>query len=97
MSILIKDMEMPKSCMECPFSDKIAWCLVPGNWRQRYYLPEEGISEDCPLSEIEPCDDAVGRKAVEYLLAYYLGGDMYTEAIADLRNLPSVLAERKEQ
>lgn len=71
MSILIKDMEMPKSCMECPFSDKIAWCLVPGDWRQRYYMPEEDISEDCPLSEIEPCDDAVGRKSVEYPLAYY--------------------------
>ena len=52
MSVIIKDMEMPSSCMECPFSDHEAWCLIPGDWRKRYYCPDDERSDDCPLVEI---------------------------------------------
>jgi len=46
------DMKMPKSCKECPFGDHEAWCLVPGNWRERYYMPTDEVSECCPLKEL---------------------------------------------
>lgn len=52
MSVVIKDMDMPNSCQECPFNSDNAWCLVPGNWRDRYYIPRSGRSEVCPLSEL---------------------------------------------
>lgn len=52
MSIIIKDMKMPKTCKECPFSDHEAWCLIPGDWRERYYMPEDERSEHCPLIEL---------------------------------------------
>ena len=52
MSVLIKGMEMPESCRKCPLSDKEAWCLIPGNWRERYYMPASGRSEYCPLVEV---------------------------------------------
>lgn len=54
MSIMIKDMEMPKTCKECPFSDHEAWCLIPGDWRERYYIPKDERSKYCPLIELPP-------------------------------------------
>ena len=54
MSVLIKGMEMPKNCKDCPFSDHEAWCLIPGSWRERYYCPDDERSNDCPLVEIPP-------------------------------------------
>lgn len=51
--VLIKGIEMPKNCKECPFSDHIAWCLIPGDWRERYYMPTESErSKYCPLKEV---------------------------------------------
>ncbi len=42
MSVIIKGMKIPESCMECPLSDHEAWCLIPDDER----------SHDCPLVEI---------------------------------------------
>lgn len=39
----------PENCVECPYSDHEAWCLLPGDWRIRYYLPDDCISESCPI------------------------------------------------
>lgn len=52
MSVIVKNMEMPKNCKECPFSDHEAWCLIPGSWKERYYCPDDERSDDCPLVEI---------------------------------------------
>ena len=49
MSVVIKDMEMPKSCRDCPFNNENAWCLAPGEWRDRYHIPQSGRSKACPL------------------------------------------------
>ena len=68
MSVLIKGMEMPKNCKECPFSDHEAWCLIPGDWRERYYCPDDERSDDCPLIEVPPHGDLVDRTE---LLAEY--------------------------
>lgn len=52
MGVIVKGMEMPKNCKTCPFSDHEAWCLIPGDWRERYYCPDNERSEYCPLVEI---------------------------------------------
>ena len=54
MSVIVKNMEMPKNCKTCPFSDHEAWCLIPGSWRERYYCPDDERSADCPLIELPP-------------------------------------------
>lgn len=58
MSILIKGMEMPKSCAECPlkyFYDESVFCEECGyltyDWDKKL---EEGRYENCPLIEIQP-------------------------------------------
>ena len=65
MSILIKGMEMPKNCKDCPFSDHEAWCLIPGSWRERYYCPDDERSEHCPLIELPPHGRLIDIKSVE--------------------------------
>ena len=49
MEIQNNNIKKPINCKDCPFSDHEAWCLIPGDWRIRYYCPEDEISEDCPL------------------------------------------------
>jgi hypothetical protein len=72
MSVLIKDMEKPKSCYAvidgefeyCPFVNTDDDCVLllkkgicEGTWEEQY--------SKCPLVEIpEPCEDAVSRNAI---------------------------------
>ena len=56
MSILIKSMEMPKSCDACRLFNN-PWCLAksPKEWRTSYYCPPKGEKQsDCPLIELPP-------------------------------------------
>ena len=49
--ILIRGMEMPKSCDECRLFNE-SWCMALGveNWRKSYNKPPEGGRlPDCPL------------------------------------------------
>lgn len=71
MSVLIKGMKMPKNCIECPFSDHEAWCLIPGDPKMRYYCPKEEISEHCPLVEVpEPHGRLIDADALADDLEY---------------------------
>lgn len=76
MSVLIKDMEKPKSCYAvidgeyeyCPFVNTDDDCVLllnkgtcEGTWEMQY--------SKCPLVELsKPCEDTVSRKAVEEML-----------------------------
>lgn len=77
MSVLIKDMEKPKSCFEiidgdfeyCPFVNTDDDCVLllkkgicNATWKEQY--------SKCPLAEVlEPCEDAVSRKtAIEAVM-----------------------------
>ena len=42
----------PKSCVDCPYGDHEAWCLIPGDWRERYYMPDDEISKYCPIWQV---------------------------------------------
>ena len=48
MSILIKGMEMPKSCNKCNFCRDWGLCLVSEKW-----TPKEGKAPDCPLIPVQ--------------------------------------------
>ncbi len=71
MSIYIKDMEMPTSCKDCPFSDHQAWCLIPGDWHKRYYCPDNEVSADCPLIFIPSHGDLIDRDKVAGFIKPY--------------------------
>lgn len=50
--IAIKDMEMPKCCVECPYFDD--YCALTGKWESD---TEQIRDNDCPLVEIVTCKD----------------------------------------
>ena len=62
MSILIKDMEMPKSCNECTMSIEHA-CMINGNIISDYWARLDRPT-DCPLVELPPHGDLIDRDAL---------------------------------
>ena len=66
MSILIRGMEMPKSCRECRFCNGqadtdygvCAWCSVDGKARDAY------TRQDCPLVPVPEHGDLIDRDAL---------------------------------
>ena len=103
MSVLIKDMEKPKSCYSvidgeseyCPFVNTDDDCVLQlkkgiceGTWEEQY--------SKCPLIEApEPCDDVVSREAaIDAALSAFSRGLL---ASPDIRKLPSVTPKRKTE
>lgn len=100
MSVLIKDMEKPKSCCTvidgefeyCPFLNTDDDCVLllkkgicEGTWEEQY--------SKCPLIEAtEPCEDVVSRKAVEDMLKngfpargmWEIEGDVVKQTVCDV-------------
>lgn len=66
MSILIKDMEMPESCFECPFMFARRYCRadLTLNPYQGEYAELTGRLVGCPLVYIPPHGDLIEREAV---------------------------------
>ena len=62
MSILIKDMKMPKGCDECTCNSGIYCNAMPINFCG--YTEDEDRSEWCPLVEVPPHGDLVDRDAL---------------------------------
>lgn len=68
MSVLIKGMEMPKSCYECKLDLRTDICKAFCEWNAEYPYSIRATDRlpDCPLSEV-PCEDMVLRASVEYI------------------------------
>lgn len=60
MSLLIKDMEMPKNCLECVFyrtsSQDYDYCCISSA------IPKGYIPADCPLIELPDHGDLIDRE-----------------------------------
>lgn len=48
-----------------------------------------------PPAQPESCEDAVSRKAVQYLLAYFVDEDKYVDACDGLKHLPPVTPKQR--
>ena len=77
MGVYVKGMEMPNDCMECPFSDYEAWCLIPGV-----------ISEHCPLVEVPTPH---GRLIDEDEITAYSYLERNDEEVESLDEFPTVI------
>ena len=74
MSILIRGMEMPDSCINCPFSNSINFGVVC--LPSRVVIPDSKLFNDigepldrqpwCPLVEVPPHGDLIDRKNLIY-------------------------------
>ena len=59
MSILIKGMAMPKSCLLCPFGDEFGKCCVNAELEDANEL-----THSCPLIELPDHGDLIDRDVV---------------------------------
>ena len=63
MSVLIKGMEMPKKCLDCPMCDNNDDCVIQED--KHFHTWEEQIA-GCPLVEVpEPHGDLIDRDALD--------------------------------
>ena len=64
MSILIKGMEMPKSCFECPFMLRRCFCLVNPRieFTDEEYSELKGRYGGCPLVSVPPHGRLIARE-----------------------------------
>ena len=63
--LAIKNMEMPKSCLDCPIShvDEIDYYIC-GEIGKNVYLYANEIHPDCPLVEIVTCKECKHYKEI---------------------------------
>lgn len=70
MSVIVKNMEMPKNCRTCPMlfdGHNYRWCNITGE-SLGIEETDNGRDEHCPLIELPPHSDLVDRNK---LLAEY--------------------------
>lgn len=101
MSVLIRGMEMPKSCLECSLYND-PWCMAKNRsqWRTAYNRPLNGERQnDCPLIPVPDHGDLIDRDALTSKRKTVLTGigstSFTTEAVlmADIKNAPTIYAE----
>lgn len=59
MSVLIKGMKMPKSCLLCPFGDEFGKCCVNAELED-----SNELTHSCPLVELPDHGDLIDRDAL---------------------------------
>lgn len=96
MSVLIKGMEMPKTCMNggCPIDGKYCdlwWKAGGGSY---------GRHRDCPLIELPDHGDLIDRDVLKYELGFLfdvIGARAYGFVLGTIDRLPAVIpAERSD-
>jgi hypothetical protein len=56
MSVVIKGIEMPKTCFECPFMYRRQFCFIKPTidfYEDKKYEELSSRHKDCPLAEME--------------------------------------------
>ena len=100
MSILIKDMEMPERCLECPFYDNYNYycTLYSFGIPARYNRDGSTRPEWCEIKELPECEDVVSRQEAIGLVNDHTFYDDYDDTdknclIDGLLSLPSAQPE----
>ena len=107
MSVLIKGMEMPTSCDDCPLQhSEYLECKITGNntweWADdhttRTIHPKPS---DCPLVPVPPHGRLIDADAFEKVNAYFWGMDFinakYEDCLCDLINAAPTIIPASEE
>ena len=101
MSILIRDMEMPKNCAECKM-----WCICEclndfEDFESICYAVEDGDlvrDKNCPLIELPPHGRLIDADRIEYENVYFedVGESYEIVGKDDINELPTVIEAEGE-
>lgn len=101
MSVLIKDMEIPKTCDECWALDDYGdypRCRITEEQRGYNFPIREKRMDKCPLVPVPPHGDLIDRDKLREK-EFIHDGDAYAVIMSrDIRNAPTIIpAEPKEE
>lgn len=97
MSIIIKGLDMPKSCEECNFNSDSGFCLaMPWNFCGHTLYEADGFPDFCPLVEIPKgngrlIDGDELKKHYATYKDYYMGVEFEAIILEDVDNAPTIL------
>lgn len=94
MSVLIKDMNIPENCYDCPFNYDYISCMASDE-DVRVFLMDNERAKNCPLIKLSDHGDLIDRDAVWNDMVQT---ESFQEAQITLWNAPVViLAERSKE
>ena len=100
MSVLIKGMQIPKNCSDCPLNYDMMSCMITGTrwWSDTMVLMDFDCQEsrlyDCPLVELpEHHGDLVDVKEIRWDDHYDSDGNLSKYKIAYSDEMPNAIIE----
>ena len=104
MSVLIKGMEMPKSCFYCPFREKVnpddyVCMALNKEFEETFSLIVGKRHKDCPLVPVPPHGDLVDINALKLAIldVDYVNKHDYLKGVLNaINNAPAVISADKD-
>lgn len=107
MSVLIRGMEMPTNCEDCPLGDSLHCQVlpsVPALWAEyTNAIREKRLHSDCPLTPVPPHGDLIERDALTRAQGFrdykYENGRMYVEVgevVSLIKAAPTIIPAEEE-
>lgn len=95
MSVYIKNMEMPKSCDECPCFSEYDACDVTGSWKfaDEFDKGKERLP-DCPIVPIPNHGRLIDADKLDYSNTDLLGNHIVY--MVDIEDAPTIIPADKE-
>ena len=101
MSVLIKGMEMPRNCFECPWRCKVdpenLLCRISGEYFEETFSGTiQNRHKSCPLVPVPPHGDLIDRReaiidANERAYDFWLSDDEVNATIQFLKEQPTII------
>ncbi len=96
MSVLIKGMEMPKTCEECALNYDSCACIKTGSrffrGRETEFDPFKGRLEDCPLIPVPPYGRLIDADELEATC----DEPHWCAWLSDIDNAPTIIPAEEE-
>ena len=101
MGVYIKDMEIPKSCGDCPIGDSLCCPLMPGVpalWKEyTIAVIANRRHSDCPLVRVPPHGDLIDRDKLREK-EFIHDGDAYAVVMSrDIRNAATIIPAEEDE
>ena len=100
MSILVKGMEMPQSCSDCPCASS-GFAVKICNIKKQIISDPSKVSNNCPLIPVPPHGDLIDRSKLRESGAWVRGGfggsnHLTYYSVREIDNAPVIIPADKE-
>lgn len=93
MSVLIKGLEMPKHCWQCPFHDDVDDCILLNQSGMKVWGETKRL-DDCPLIEVPKHGRLIDADALNYSHTDLAGNHLVY--LVDIEASPTIIESERE-